>query len=62
MLSDLAKRDRQPYFDGSDMLIRHDMFGRELALMPELSAASTASAHDCPLGLSPGGYEHGPSE
>jgi hypothetical protein len=61
-MSGLAKRDGQPYFDGSDMLIRHDMFGREFALMPGLSAASTASAHDCPLGLSTRGYERGPSE
>jgi hypothetical protein len=51
-MSGLGKRDRQPYFDGSDTLIRYDMFGREFALMPGLSAASTASAHDCPLGLS----------
>jgi hypothetical protein len=61
-MSGVAKRDGQPYFDGSDMLIRHDMFGREFALMPGLSAASRASAHDCPLGLSTGGYERGPSE
>jgi hypothetical protein len=58
-MSGVAKRDGQPYFDGSDMLIRHDMFGREFALMLGLSAAS---AHDCPLGLSTGGYERGPSE
>ena len=55
-MSGLAKRDG-PYFDGSDMLIRLDMFGREFALIPGLSAASTVSAHDWPLGLSTGGSE-----
>ena len=61
-MSSLAKPDEQPHFDRSDMLMMHNMFRREFALMPGLSAASRASAHDCPLGLSTGGYERGPSE
>jgi hypothetical protein len=62
MLSDSATRDGQPQFDGSDIMIRHDMFGREFALMPGPSAASTASAHDWPVGLSTSGCEPGTSE
>jgi hypothetical protein len=55
-------RGWQPYFDGNDVVIGQDVFGQEFALMPGLSAPFTASAHDCPLGLSTGEYERGPSE
>jgi hypothetical protein len=35
-MSSLVKPDEQPYFDGRHMLMMHDMFRREFALMPGL--------------------------
>jgi hemerythrin-like domain-containing protein len=46
MMSSLAKPDEQPHFDRSDMLIIHNMFRREFALMPGLVGAVVAGDHD----------------
>jgi hemerythrin-like domain-containing protein len=45
MMSCLAKPDEQPPFDSSDMLIIHNMFRREFALMPGLVGAVVAGEH-----------------
>jgi hypothetical protein len=45
-------RGGQPYFDGNDVVIGQDVFGREFALMPGLSAPFTRQPttvpSDCP--------------
>jgi hypothetical protein len=41
-MSSLAKPGEQPHFDSSDMLIIHNMFRREFALMPGLVGAVVA--------------------
>src|ERR1700730_16565897 len=46
MMSSLAKPDEQPHFERSDMLIIHNMFRREFALMPGLVGAVVAGDHD----------------
>jgi hemerythrin-like domain-containing protein len=46
MMSYLAKPNEQPHFDGSDMLMMHDMFRREFALMPGLVGGVAAGDHD----------------
>jgi hypothetical protein len=46
MMSSLAKPDEQPHFDSSDMLMIHNMFRREFALMPGLVGAVMAGEHD----------------
>jgi hypothetical protein len=46
MMSSLAKPDEQPHFDSSDMLVIHNMFRREFALMPGLVGAVVAGEHD----------------
>jgi hemerythrin-like domain-containing protein len=46
MMSSLAKPDEQQNFERSDMLIIHNMFRREFALMPGLVGAVVAGAHD----------------
>jgi hypothetical protein len=46
MMSSLAKPDEQPHFDSSDMLMIHNMFRREFALMPGLVGAVIAGEHD----------------
>jgi hypothetical protein len=46
MMSSLAKSDEQPHFDSSDMLIIHNMFRREFALMPGLVGGVVAGDHD----------------
>src|SRR6202035_2099452 len=46
MMRSLAKPDEQPHFDSSDMLIIHNMFRREFALMPGLVGAVVAGDHD----------------
>ncbi|MDT5413199.1 MAG: hypothetical protein QOG14_5419, partial [Mycobacterium sp.] len=38
-MSSLAKPDEQPHFERSDMLVIHNMFRREFALMPGLVGA-----------------------
>ncbi len=45
-MSSLAKPDEQPHFDSSDMLIIHNMFRREFALMPGLVGVVVAGDHD----------------
>jgi hypothetical protein len=45
-MSYLAKPNEQPHFDGSDMLMMHDMFRREFALMPGLVGGVAAGDHD----------------
>ena len=45
-MSSLAKPDEQPHFDRSDMLMIHNMFRREFALMPGLVGAVVAGDHD----------------
>ena len=42
----LATRDAQPHFRGSEMLIVHDMFRREFALMPGLVRGVAAGDRD----------------
>jgi hemerythrin-like domain-containing protein len=46
MMSYLAKPDGQPYFERSDMLMMHNMFRREFALMPGLVGGVAAADHD----------------
>jgi hypothetical protein len=46
MMSSLAKPDEQPHFERSDMLVIHNMFRREFALMPGLVGAVVAGEHD----------------
>jgi hemerythrin-like domain-containing protein len=46
MMCSLAKPDEQPRFDSSEMLMIHNMFRREFALMPELVGAVIAGEHD----------------
>jgi hemerythrin-like domain-containing protein len=46
MMSSLAKPGEQPHFDSSDMLIIHNMFRREFALIPGLVDAVVAGDHD----------------
>jgi hemerythrin-like domain-containing protein len=46
MMSSLAKPDEQPHFDSSEMLMIHNMFRREFALMPGLVGAVVAGDHD----------------
>ena len=45
-MSSLAKPDEQPHFDRSEMLMIHNMFRREFALMPGLVGAVIAGEHD----------------
>ena len=45
-MSSLAKPDEQAHFDSSDMLVIHNMFRREFALMPGLVGAVVAGDHD----------------
>ncbi|MDT5120101.1 MAG: hypothetical protein QOE30_5840 [Mycobacterium sp.] len=45
-MSDLARPDGQPHFDGSDMRMMHNMFRREFALMPGLVGGVAAGDHD----------------
>ena len=45
-MSSLAKPGEQPHFDSSDMLIIHNMFRREFALIPGLVDAVVAGDHD----------------
>jgi hypothetical protein len=45
-MSSLAEPDEQPHFDRSDMLMIHNMFRREFALMPGLVGAVVAGEHD----------------
>ena len=45
-MSSLAKPDEQPHFERSDMLVIHNMFRREFALMPGLVGAVVAGEHD----------------
>jgi len=44
-MSCLAQPDEQPHFDSSDMLIIHNMFRGEFALMPGLVGAVVAGEH-----------------
>jgi hemerythrin-like domain-containing protein len=46
MMSSVAKPDEQPHFDRSEMLMIHNMFRREFALMPRLVGAVIAGEHD----------------
>jgi hemerythrin-like domain-containing protein len=46
MMSYLVKPNEQLHFDGSDMLMMHDMFRREFALMPGLVGGVAAGDHD----------------
>src|SRR6202045_4338948 len=46
MMSSLLKPDEQPHFERSDMLVIHNMFRREFALMPGLVGAVVAGDHD----------------
>jgi iron-sulfur cluster repair protein YtfE (RIC family) len=46
MMSSLAKPDEQPHFNSSDMLMMHNMFRREFALMPGLVGSVVAGDHD----------------
>jgi hemerythrin-like domain-containing protein len=46
MMSSLAKPDEQPHFERSEMLMMHNMFRREFALMPGLVGAVVAGEHD----------------
>jgi hemerythrin superfamily protein len=46
MMISLAKPDEQPHFDSSEMLMMHNMFRREFALMPGLVGAVVAGEHD----------------
>jgi hemerythrin-like domain-containing protein len=46
MMSYLAKPDGQPNLDGRDMLMMHNLFRRELALMPGLVGGVAAGDHD----------------
>jgi hemerythrin-like domain-containing protein len=46
MMSSLANSDEQPHFDRSDMLMIHNVFRREFALMPGLVGAVVAGEHD----------------
>jgi hypothetical protein len=62
MMSGLSKRDGQPQFDGSDTLMRHNMFRREFALMPGLSTSVDGVSPRLSTRLSTGGYERGPTE
>jgi Hemerythrin HHE cation binding domain len=45
MMSSLAKPDEQPHFERRDMLMMHNMFRREFALMPGLVGALVAGEH-----------------
>jgi len=45
-MSSLAKPDEQPHFDRSEMLMIHNMFRREFALMPRLVGAVITGEHD----------------
>jgi iron-sulfur cluster repair protein YtfE (RIC family) len=45
-MSDMARPDGQPHFDGSDMRMMHNMFRREFALMPGLVGGVAAGDHD----------------
>src|SRR5258705_11038450 len=46
MMTCLATTDAQPHFRGSEMLIVHDMFRREVALMPGLVRGVAAGDRD----------------
>jgi iron-sulfur cluster repair protein YtfE (RIC family) len=46
MMSSMAKPDEQPHFERSEMLMIHNMFRREFALMPGLVGAVIAGEHD----------------
>jgi hypothetical protein len=46
MMTCLATTDAQPHFHGSEMLIAHDMFRREFALMPGLVRGVVAGDRD----------------
>jgi hemerythrin-like domain-containing protein len=46
MMTCSATSDAQPHFHGSEMLIVHDMFRREFALMPRLVRGVAAGDHD----------------
>jgi hemerythrin-like domain-containing protein len=46
MMSSLANPDDQPHFERRDMLMMHNMFRREFALMPGLVGAVVAGEHD----------------
>src|ERR1700738_5065975 len=46
MMTYLATTDAQPHFHGSEMLIVHDMFRREFALMPGLVRGVAAGDRD----------------
>ena len=46
MMTYLATTDAQPHFHGSEMLIVHDMFRREFALMPGLVRGVVAGDRD----------------
>jgi iron-sulfur cluster repair protein YtfE (RIC family) len=45
-MSFLARSDEQPHFERSDMLMMHNMFRREFALMPGLVGAVVAGDHE----------------
>ena len=45
-MSYLAKPDAQPHFHGSEMLIAHDVFWREFALVPGLVRGVVAGDRD----------------
>jgi len=46
MMTSLPKPDAQPHFHGSEMLIVHDVFRREFALMPGLVGGVAAGDRD----------------
>jgi Hemerythrin HHE cation binding domain len=46
MMSSVAKPDEQLHFERRDMLMMHNMFRREFALMPGLVGAVVAGEHD----------------
>jgi len=46
MMTSLAKPDAQPHFHGSEMLIAHDVFRREFALVPGLVRGVAAGDRD----------------
>ena len=45
-MSSSAQPDEQPHFERRDMLVIHNMFRREFALMPGLVGAVVAGDHD----------------
>jgi Hemerythrin HHE cation binding domain len=46
MMSSLVNSDEQPHFERRDMLMMHNMFRREFALMPGLVGDVVAGEHD----------------